>query len=465
MNLTIQKVFELQKAHSLSLRTTNSSQRKEKLRKLKRVVEANEKEIYEALRKDLGKSEFESALSEVYIVYAEINFAIKHLQGWMKPKKVNATLANLLSKNRIYYEPKGVTLIVAPWNYPFQLLMSPLVAAIATGNCVMLKPSEISSETSRVMAKMIAENFDEKEVACFEGDAEVATELLELPFDHIFFTGGTEIGKVVMAAAAKNLTSVTLELGGKSPVIIDERVNLKKAAEKIIWGKFINAGQTCIAPDYILIKPAQQDGFLRLARQTLQKLYYQKGKLDKNSYGKIINPSHFSRLNDLLKDAVSRGATVSIGGTSDSDTQIIEPAILVNVPKDSRIMREEIFGPVLPLINYNELSEAIAFVNKRPKPLSLYIFSENNSAVEQIIKQTSAGGTTVNDIAIHFANPALPFGGVGASGMGSSHGFFGFKAFSHERAVTFQSVIDFNRFAYPPYGEKTGLLKWLKRVM
>lgn len=465
MRRTIQQVFELQKAHSLTLRITDSGQRKRKLRKLKGVIQSYEPAIFAALHEDLGKSEFEAALSEVYLVYSEIDFALKHLRSWMKPKRVGATLSGLLTKNRIYYEPKGVGLIMAPWNYPFQLLISPLVSAMAAGNCVMLKPSEISSAISRVVTQMINENFDPNEIACFEGDAGVAKELLDLPFDHIFFTGGTEVGKVVMAAAAKHLTSLTLELGGKSPVIIDEDVNLEKAAEKIMWGKFINSGQTCIAPDYVLIRPEQEAEFLRLSKQALQKLYYATNKLDEHSYGKIINARHFARLNDLIKDAVSIGANVSTGGPATTGSNMIEPTIISNVHADSALMQEEIFGPVMPLVNYNHLSEAINFVNKRPKPLALYIFSDNNSAVEQVIKQTSAGGTTVNDIAIHFANPALPFGGVGSSGMGSSHGFYGFKAFSHERAVTFQSVIDFNRFAYPPYGEKKGLLRWLKKVI
>jgi aldehyde dehydrogenase (NAD+) len=460
----IRRIFELQKAHSLTLRSTNALQRKSKLLKLKSIIENYEPVIFDALKKDLGKSKFESALSEVYLVYAEINFALKNLSGWMRGRKAKSTLSGLLSKNYIYYEPKGVALIIAPWNYPFQLLISPLVSAIAAGNCIMLKPSEISSETSRVITQMINENFDEKEIFCFEGDREVAEQLLDHPFDHIFFTGGTEVGKVVMAAAAKNLTPVTLELGGKSPVIIDEHVNLRKAVEKIVWGKFLNAGQTCIAPDYVLIKSAQQEEFLRLAKQTLEKLYYSKGHIDEKSYGKIINEQHYLRLNDLVQDALRNGAEISIGRRVENK-HTIEPTIVTNVSADSALMQGEIFGPVLPLINYDSLEEAIKFVNVRPKPLALYIFSENRCSVDQIIKQTSAGGTTVNDIALHFANPHMPFGGVGASGMGSSHGFFGFKAFAHERAVTFQSRIDFNRFAYPPYGEKQGLLKWLKRVL
>lgn len=465
MNSKIRETFLLQKAHSLTLRVSEAGERKNKLRKLKSIIESNEPRIFAALQKDLGKSEFEAALSEVYLVYSEINYALKHLQRWMEPKKAAAPLTGLVTRNRIYYEPKGVALIISPWNYPFQLLMSPLVSAIAAGNCVMLKPSEISSETSNLLADMISENFDPQEVACFEGDATVATELLELPFDHIFFTGGTEVGKVVMAAAAKNLSTVTLELGGKSPVIIDEDTDLENAANKIIWGKFINAGQTCIAPDYVLIRSSVQEEFLRLARQSLQDLYYTSDEIDRKSYGKIINSRHYHRLHDMLTDALSQGAEIAAGGNSNEAALTLEPAILINVNVGSRIMKEEIFGPILPLVNYTDIAEAINFINERPKPLALYIFSRNNNLVEGVIKQTSSGGVTVNDIAIHFANSALPFGGVGASGMGSSHGFHGFKAFSHERAVTFQSGVDFNRFAYPPYANKMGLLKWLKKVI
>ncbi|NEU10459.1 aldehyde dehydrogenase family protein [Flavihumibacter sp. R14] len=461
----MKEIFDLQKAHSPHLRTTGSSERKDKLRKLKSIIESSETDIFEALYQDLGKSEFEAALSELYIVYSEIDFAIKNLDRWMKPRKVRVTLSSLLSKNRIYYEPKGVCLIIAPWNYPFQLLISPLISAIAAGNCAMLKPSELSCSTSHVLTRMINANFESSEIACFEGDATCAEELLSLPFDHIFFTGSTDVGKKVMAAAAKNLSPVTLELGGKSPVIIDENVSLEKVVDKIMWGKFINAGQTCIAPDYVLIRAEQQDKFLELSRSVLKKMYYAEGVLDENSYGKIISQRHFERLNGLLRQAVDEGAIIDIGGASNEEKQIIEPTVVSNVDPQSGLMQEEIFGPLLPIINYKSLEEAIRFINDRPKPLALYIFSDTDSSAETIIKQTSAGGTTVNDIAIHFANSSLPFGGVGTSGMGSSHGFYGFRAFSHERAVTFQSKVDFNRLAYPPYGNKKGLLKWLKKVI
>ena len=465
MKQTIQQVFELQKAHSLTLRNTDSSQRKNKLRKLKSVIEANEKEIFAALDIDLRKSQFEAAFSEVYFVYAEIDFAIKHLSGWMKPKRVAATLSSLLTKNRVYYEPKGTCLIIAPWNYPFQLLIGPLISAIAAGNCAILKPSEISPATSAAIMKIISENFDANEIACFEGDAEVSKALLEMPFGHIFFTGGTAVGKVVMTAAAKNLTSVTLELGGKSPCIIDEHTNIQKTADKIIWGKFMNAGQTCIAPDYILIKKEQEEEFIQHASGALDKMYYPGGKLDKQSYGKIINEKNFNRINELVIDAVSGGAKVTVGGSNQSGDLTFEPTILTNVSPDCKIMQEEIFGPLLPVLNYQKIEDAVDFVNKSPKPLAMYVFTDQSKVADYIIKNTSTGGTAINDVLVHISNPNLPFGGVNSSGSGSCHGFFGFKAFSHERGVLFQSSINTNKMIYPPFGKKNGLLKWLKKLM
>ncbi|MEO8795312.1 MAG: aldehyde dehydrogenase family protein [Daejeonella sp.] len=465
MKNRIKEVFDAQKAQSILLRSSDASQRKSKLEKLKTVIESYEKEIFAALHKDLRKSEFESAFSEVYFTYGELDFAIKNVSSWMKPKKVSANMLGFFTKNRIYYEPKGTCLIIAPWNYPFQLLMSPLISAIAAGNTAILKPSEISPATSSVIMKMISENFAQEEIACFEGDAEVSKALLELPFDHIFFTGGTNIGKIVMAAAAKNLTSVTLELGGKSPVVIAENTNLKNAAHKIVWGKFMNAGQTCIAPDYILIRKEQEDEFVKYASGFIEEMYKTEGKIDKQSYGKIINQKNFERLNLLMEDAVKNGASVVAGGKTDGRDLTIEPTLMSNVKPESDLMQEEIFGPVLPLINYEDIDDAISFINKRDKPLALYVFSDKSSITDRVIKNTSAGGTCVNDVLVHISNPNLPFGGVNSSGMGSCHGFFGFKTFSHERAVVFQSAIDFNKMIYPPFGNKSGLLKWLKKLM
>jgi aldehyde dehydrogenase (NAD+) len=383
----------------------------------------------------------------------------------MKPVSVSRNISNLFAGNKIYYEPKGVCLIIAPWNYPFQLIMSPLISSIAAGNTAMLKPSELSSATAAVISKMISKLFQPNEVACFEGDAEISKKLLGLPFDHIFFTGSTTIGKMVMEAAAKNLTSVTLELGGKSPAVIDHTADLKKAAEKIAWGKLVNAGQTCIAPDYVLIDEKMEADFIKHYKAACETMYFKNGKIDTDTYGKIINVKQFNRLNKLVKDALQSGAKLEWGGESDESTLTILPTLLTQVKDEDSIMQEEIFGPILPVIKFKAIQEAIDFVNGKNKPLALYIFSGNSNNIEKIIRETSAGGTCVNDVLVHISNPNLPFGGANSSGMGSCHGVFGFKAFSHERAVVFQSKLGITKMIYPPYDKKSRLLKWLKKLM
>lgn len=461
MSSSIQEVFEAQRARSIQLRVSTAEERSAKLIKLKSIIQAREEEIYQALSEDLRKPLFEAALTEVYFVYGEIDFALKNLNTWMKPKRVKATLASLSTRNRIVYEPKGVSLIISPWNYPFQLMISPLVSAIAAGNCAMLKPSELSPATSKVLHQLVSENFDPAEIACFEGDANIAQQLLALPFDHIFYTGSTQVGKLVMEAAAKNLSSVTLELGGKSPVIISETAKLEKAAEKIVWGKFLNAGQTCIAPDYVLIPEQLLESFVQLLKQKIEKLYQQNGQLNKEVYGKIIGKKHFDRLKKLTDESVDQGAQIRLGGNFEASDLTIEPTVLSQVTWDCPLMQEEIFGPILPIIPYKKLEEAIQQVNARPKPLALYVFGDRSTA-DTVIKHTSAGGTAVNDVLIHLSNPHLPFGGIGQSGSGSCHGFYGFKAFSHERSVLYQSAVDFNQMVYPPFN--MGLLKWLKKL-
>lgn len=463
---TINAVFKAQQAHKYTLRNSNATQRINKLNALKRCIESYEKEIYAALQQDLRKSEFESAVTELILVYGEIDFAIKNLSNWMAPQWAGKTFSALFAKNRIYHEPKGVCLIISPWNYPFQLTMAPLISAIAAGNCVILKPSELSPETSAIMTRIIDDCFEEEEVACFEGDAQVATLLLNLPFDHIFFTGSTEIGKVVMGAAAKNLTAVTLELGGKSPVIIDETANLEQAATKIAWGKLTNAGQTCIAPDYVLLPKAMETDFIAHYRSAVLRMFYDhQGQINPAVYAKIINKKHFERIGALMEEAVAKGAVCAFGGEQDAASQTINPAVLYNVDPEATVMQEEIFGPVLPLISYQTLEEAIAIVNEKSKPLALYVFSRNKKHVRFILKNTSAGGTCINDVLIHVGNPKLPFGGVNASGMGSCHGYFGFRTFSHERAVVFQSRFSMTHLVYPPYATKSWLLRWLKKLM
>jgi aldehyde dehydrogenase (NAD+) len=466
MTQTISSVFEAQQKHKYTLRNSNSTQRIDKLKTLKAGIEKYETRIYEALQSDLRKSHFEAAVTELIFIYGELNFAIKHLSNWMRPKRVGKTITSLTAKNRIYYEPKGLCLIIAPWNYPFQLLMSPLISAIAGGNCAVLKPSELSPATSAVINALIKECFDEQEICCIEGDAAASTALLALPFDHIFFTGSTAIGKVVMEAAARHLTSVTLELGGKSPTVIDQSANLKKAAEKIAWGKLINAGQTCIAPDYVLIPKNKQEEFISEYAIAVNKLFFNSNKqINEAIYAKIINARHYKRLSNLIENATENGAKIAFGGEKDESSHTINPTVLTQLSLDAEIMKEEIFGPVLPIIPYQTTDDAIRQINSRSKPLAMYIFSEDKKNITHLIKNTSAGGTCVNDVLIHISNPKLPFGGVNSSGMGSCHGFFGFKTFSHERSVVFQSRMNMSNLIYPPYEHKHWVLNWLKRLI
>lgn len=388
MEEQIKSVFDLQQKHKFELRKTDAKTRIGKLKLLKQALEKAEEEIYAALEADLRKNRFETAVTELFFTYAEIDHAIKKLQGWMKPKSVARTMSNLFASNKIYYEPKGVCLIIAPWNYPLQLIMSPLVSAIAAGNCVILKPSELSAATADVISKLISNTFEAEEIACFEGDAEVSTALLKLPFDHIFFTGSTAIGKVVMEAAAKNLTSVTLELGGKSPAIVDETCDLKKAAEKIAWGKLVNAGQTCIAPDYVLIKENISADFEMYYQAAVQKMFFNEAAINKNDYAKIINIKQFQRLNKLIEEAIRDGAVLAFGGKSDEQNLTITPTLLTSVAESSAIMQEEIFGPVLPVITYQNLQEAIDVVNRKAKPLALYIFSDSTTNQNKIDRKS-----------------------------------------------------------------------------
>lgn len=459
-------IFNAQKQNQLAVKLTTVNERKAKLKKLKSAIIANEKAIADALQKDLRKNAFEAAVFEIYFIYAELDFAIKNVDLWMSPQTVPSNLVNLMTRCYIHYEPKGVCLIISPWNYPFQLLMSPLISAIAAGNCCILKPSELAPATSSIVSKLIKETFDENEIAVIEGDASVSTSLLELPFNHIFFTGSTRIGKIVMSEAAKNLSTVTLELGGKSPVIIDTEADLKKAANKIAWGKLANAGQTCIAPDYVFVHENQQEKFINLLKEAINKQFYSNGQINKNDYGKIVSDNHFIRLKNLVEDAVNKGGAVKTGGTFEENDRTIHPTVLTGVSSDSLVMQEEIFGPILPVITYKNINEAIAYINANDKPLALYIFSSSKRNTKNIINKTSAGGTCVNDVMIHISNPNLSFGGVNTSGMGGSHGFHGFRVFSHERSIMHQSKwFDIGRIAYPPYNAKGFILKLLKKLM
>lgn len=449
----IRNIFEKQQANRWRIFGTTAVERIEKLKKLKEAILSHQGELQQAIHDDFKKNPGEVDVTEVFPVVAEIGHAIRHLPNWMRPHRVKTPFVLFGTRSEVRYEPKGVVLILSPWNYPFQLLLSPLVAAIAAGNCAILKPSAKVPQTSAFLKRLITELFPEDEIALIEGGHDMADALLELPFDHIFFTGSPLIGRRVMGAAAKNLASVTLELGGKSPVIVDETADLKKTAERLVWGKFINAGQTCVAPDYLLIDKRLEADFIREAKGVIESRY---GKNDASQeasgdFCRLVTREHLQHLKSLLDASVQAGARIETGGKINSEGRYLSPTLLSNVRQSTPIMREEIFGPILPILTFERLEEAIQAVQSRPKPLALYIFSKNSGNIEQILRTTSAGGTCVNSLIIHLANADLPFGGIGESGMGNYHGFYGFKTFSHERAVLRQGRIDILRFFYPPY--------------
>jgi len=442
----IERIYALQQANRAAVGASTASQRIEKLRRFERALLDRAEEIRSAMWEDFRKPAAEVELSEIYPVVSEARHAIRHLRSWMKPKHVSSRLALIGSRSSIVYEPKGVVLIVAPWNFPFNLTLGPLVSAIAAGNCVMVKPSELTPASAACMKRILGDLFDESEVAFVEGDASVAEALLRRKFDHFFFTGSPAVGRIVMKAAAEHLSSVTLELGGKSPVIVDRTANLAEAARKVAWGKFFNCGQICIAPDYVLVEESVKAEFLGHLRASVD-------ALGAPSRGVIVNDRHAARVQRLLDSAIAAGAEVFMGGTGEG--REIAPTVLTNVPSDAPVMQEEIFGPLLPVMTYRTLDEAYAMIEAREKPLVLYLFSRDRGVVREVIRRTRAGGTVVNHALIHFYQLGLPFGGVGHSGFGKAHGFFGFEAFSNARGVLDQrlpfSAID---LLFPPYGGK-----------
>jgi len=447
--------FRRQKEHALSLRRSTYDERLAKLRKLKQAVLDNQVEMCEAAYADFRKTPAEVEFAEIFAVLSQLNKAIAHLRKWMKPKGVPVVLALLGTKAHVRCEPKGTALIISPWNYPFTLSFGPLISAIAAGNTVMLKPSEMTPKMSSVIRRILESIFDEEDVAVFEGGIETSTALLELPFDHIFFTGSPMVGKIVMAAAAKNLTSVTLELGGKSPTIIDRTANIKKTARNLAWSKFLNNGQTCISPDHVYVHADIIDEFCAAVQERVQHSYGKtiKDQSSNPDYCRIVNQKHFERLSGLINDAVQGGAEVVFGGETGAEERFIAPTLLRNVDKESAIMQQEIFGPIMPVFPYTDIDKVIAEINARPKPLALYVFSEDKQFIEQVISRTSAGGTCINTSMVQFLQENLPFGGVNDSGIGKAHGEYGFKAFSNERAVV-QDKFSMGHLMFPPYTPK-----------
>ncbi|MFM7423918.1 MAG: aldehyde dehydrogenase [Elainella sp.] len=422
------------------------------LKALKQAVQDYQTEILAALKADLHKPELEAFLTEIGVT-KEINYALKHLPRWVKPKSASIPLEQMPAQGRIYPEPLGVVLIIGPWNYPFQLMISPLVGAIAAGNCALLKPSELAPQTSQVIAKLVKATFDPAYVSVVEGGVEVSQAVLAERFDHIFFTGGTAIGKKVMAAAANHLTPVTLELGGKSPCIVDRDIQLDYTARRIVWGKFLNAGQTCIAPDYLLVDRRVKPALLTAMRQAVQE-FYGSDPAQSPDYARIVSDRHFSRLTNLLND----GQPI-VGGQTEASQRYIAPTILDQVPLEAAIMQEEIFGPILPVLEYENLAEAIALIRSKSKPLALYIFSRDKAFQDRVLQQTSSGGVCINDTIMQIAPSSLPFGGVGDSGIGSYHGKASFNTFSHFKSVMVKNFWFDIKWRYAPYAGKLELFK------
>ena len=422
--------------------------RRRQLQQMLAMLEDNESRFLAALSTDLGKPEIEGFITDIAFVTSEIKMMLKNLKKWNKPVRVSTPLVTMPAKSRLIPEPLGVVLVIAPWNYPVQLLLVPAAGALAAGNTVVMKPSEVSSATSQVLAELIPLYFDRSTVAVVEGRVPETTALLEQRFDHIFYTGTGTVGRIVMTAAAKHLTPVTLELGGKSPVIIDESANLAVAARRVAWGKWLNAGQTCVAPDYVLIKDSLKPIFIDELGKAIRD-FYGNDPQTSDSYGRIVSARHFDRLRHLM----TGGRTV-IGGDSSSDHRYIAPSVLTDVDLNSPLMQEEIFGPLLPVIPVASTDEAIAFITSRPHPLALYVFAERKSVVEQVLAQTTAGGVTVNGTLMHLTNPNLPFGGVGESGMGGYHGQAGVRLFQHLKPVLIRGTKIDPSLAYPPYTER-----------
>jgi len=455
-DVSVAGLFESHAATALRLRQSGAMERRLKLTKLLAAVLERKEALLEAAHRDLSKHPTETNLTEVLPLVGEIKHAIANLKRWMKPHRVSPTMASLGTSSRVMYQPKGRCLLISPWNYPLSLCLGPLVSAVAAGNTAILKPSEFTPHTNRVVKDIVSAVFAVDEVAVVEGAADTATALLASPFDHIFFTGSPAVGKVVMAAAARNLTSVTLELGGKSPVIVDASADLHGAAEHIIWGKMVNAGQTCIAPDYVYVHRDVADRFVDLCRSTIAQRYGDSDAAIKSSpdFPRMIHRRHAERLARLIDEAVQSGSQLAFGGASDADARYVAPTLLRDVPPGAQIRKEEIFGPALPILTFDALDTVIAEINAGTKPLALYVWSKNERTVQAIETNTSSGSLCVNLCLQQFAQHNLPFGGVNTSGIGNAHGFFGFKAFSHERAVMSAGPLSALELLFPPYNER-----------
>ncbi|MCD1117001.1 aldehyde dehydrogenase [Chryseobacterium turcicum] len=453
--MEIQEIVSQQKAFFRTQQTKSIRFRKMYLEKLRDVILENENLLYEAIYNDFGKSKFDTFTTEISFILNDIKYYLKNLNSLSKPKKVRTNLANQFGKSRIHSEPLGNILVIGAWNYPYQLSLSPIVAALAAGNCCILKPSEIAENTMKIMAKIINENFPPEYLYAYEGGIDETTALLKLKFDKIFFTGSTKIGNIVYKAAAENLTPVVLELGGKSPAIITKDANLEVTAKRIVWGKFLNAGQTCVAPDYLLVEESIQEQFLEMLRKNIQQFKYEP---QSEHYTKIINQRNFQRLIKLINQD-----KVYFGGNYDDKKRYIEPTILMNITWEDDVMQEEIFGPILPVISFTNFNLILNEIVALEKPLAAYLFTDNAEEKENFTHKLSFGGGCINDVIMHLGNENLPFGGVGSSGIGNYHGKYGFETFSHQKSMLERATWGEPNIKYPPYSEKK--LSWIKRFL
>ena len=451
----IRDKFNNSKAFFNTHKTKNLKFRKQQLKLLSKNIKNHENELLDALYKDLGKSKVEAYATEIGMLLKSIKLMRKELKNWSKTKQTDTPLYLFPTKSYIKKEPYGTVLIIGPFNYPVQLVFEPLIGAIAAGNTAIVKPSELTPHVAIVIKDIIEDTFDEAYVSVVEGGIEETQALLSLPFDYMFFTGSEKVGKIVYEAAARKLIPVTLELGGKSPVIVDDTANIKVASERISFGKFTNAGQTCVAPDYILVQRKVKNDLIKALKKTIIEFYGE--NIEKSpDFGRIVNQKHFNRLNDLIQ---IHKDNVVFGGNSSKEDLYIEPTLLDNITNDNKIMKEEIFGPILPIITYDNFDEVLEIIQSKSKPLSLYLFSEDENMTHRVLEELSFGGGAINDTLMHLANPNLPFGGVGSSGIGQYHGKYSFDTFSHMKSYTFKSTRLESSLFFPPY---KGKFKYIK---
>jgi len=464
----LEHLFVIQKAHAPRMARTSTAERRERLQRLRAAIVSRRDAVYDALRRDLARPPAETELSEMHITLVEIDHAVRKLGRWMRGRRLGTSLTVFGTTSRLAYEPRGVALILAPWNYPFHLALNPLTSAIAAGCCAVVKPSEKTPATEALLRDLIAATFPPEEVAVVEGGPEVAAALLEQPFDHIHFTGGTAIGKRVMAAAAKHLSTVTLELGGKSPAVVDASADVPAAATRIVAGKFLNAGQTCIAPDYVLVHASRAAEMVEALKAAVARGYGpdEAARRATPDLARIVDPGHFERLREMFTRTVAAGAHIAMGGEFDAATRYIAPTILTDVPLDAPAMQEEIFGPVLPVVTWEDEREALAVINGLDTPLTMYLFTRDHAVADRFIRETSSGAAVINNVGVNYLNHDAPFGGVGASGMGACHGFAGFRSFSHERTVMRQRwPVTIGFFTAPYGGTRSRVADWMLRLI